>query len=111
MTQLYFHCSNSNGRAVATLCGAVAGDLAEARDHAAIVVRSIVMTASPEDWRDWILHVSDDLGEDVFVVPFAFVLGKPNRRQFANEFMREPSIIDLELHRSRGSRRRHRVLS
>jgi hypothetical protein len=29
-----------------------------------------------EDWRSWILHVSDDLGDELFIVPFAFALGK-----------------------------------
>jgi hypothetical protein len=48
------------------------------RDHAACVVRSLTMARSLEDWRSWILHVSDDLGDERFVVPFAFVLGKPN---------------------------------
>ena len=33
---------------------------------------------SLEDWRDWVLHVSDDQGDELFVVPFTFVLGKPH---------------------------------
>ena len=28
--------------------------------------------------RDWVLHVSDDLGEEIFVLPFEFLLGKPH---------------------------------
>jgi hypothetical protein len=28
--------------------------------------------------RGWFLHVNDDLGDELFVVPFAFVLGKPH---------------------------------
>jgi hypothetical protein len=56
----------------------VVKDLAEARDHAASVVRSLTMACSLEDWRDWVLHVNDDLGDELFVVPFAFVLGKPH---------------------------------
>ena len=28
--------------------------------------------------RGWVLHVNDDLGEELFVAPFAFVLGKLN---------------------------------
>ena len=31
-----------------------------------------------DDWRGWVLHVSDDQGDELFVVPFTFVLGKPN---------------------------------
>jgi hypothetical protein len=29
---------------------------------------------SVDDWRDWVLHVSDDQGDELFVVPFTFVL-------------------------------------
>jgi hypothetical protein len=41
-------------------------------------VRSLTATRSLEDWRGWMLHVSDDLGDELFVIPFAFVLGKPH---------------------------------
>jgi hypothetical protein len=77
MAQVYFHCSNSE-RALIDRRGAVVGDLVEARDHATRVVRSLVTSMSPEDWRDWVLHVSDDFDEEIFVVPFASVLGKPH---------------------------------
>jgi len=72
---LYFHCSKTK-KVFVDRCGTVAGDLAEARDHATQVVRSLAKTWSPDDWRDWVLHVSDDLIDELFVVPFAFVLGK-----------------------------------
>jgi hypothetical protein len=77
MCQLHFHCSNPRGRLI-NRCGAVVADLVEARDHAVSVVRSLLMTPSSDDWRDWVLHVSDDLGDEIFVMPFAFVLGKPH---------------------------------
>ena len=77
MTQIYFHCSNSRGVLVDRY-GAAIEELIEARDHAACVVRSLTSTNDAEDWRSWLLHVSDDLGEELFVVPFAFVLGKPH---------------------------------
>jgi hypothetical protein len=51
-------------------------DLAEAREHAEGLVRRPVMTPSVEDWRSWILHVTDELGDELFYVPFASVLGK-----------------------------------
>jgi hypothetical protein len=41
-------------------------------------VRSLIAAASLEDWRDWALHVSDEAGDVSFVLPFAFVLGKPH---------------------------------
>jgi hypothetical protein len=75
MTQVYFHCSNTK-EVLVDRCGAVVDDLAEARDHAARIVRSLTMARSLEDWRGWVLHVNDDLGEELFVVPF--VLGKPH---------------------------------
>jgi len=77
MTQVYFHCSNTS-EVLIDRCGAVVDDLAEARDRAASVVRSLTTARNLEDWRDWVLHVSDDVGDELFVVPFAFVLGKPN---------------------------------
>jgi hypothetical protein len=77
MTQVYFHCSNKK-EVLLDCCGAVVDNLAEARDRAACVVRSVTMTPRLEDWRGWVLHVNDDLGEELFVVPFAFVLGEPH---------------------------------
>jgi hypothetical protein len=76
MSQVYFHCSNSK-KVVVDHHGAVVDDIAEARDHATRVVRSFTNERSLEDWRDWVLHVSDDQGDELFVVPFMFVLGKP----------------------------------
>ncbi|MBR0713630.1 DUF6894 family protein [Bradyrhizobium liaoningense] len=77
MTQVYFHCSNTN-KVFVDRRGTVVEDLAEARDHATRVVRSLTGERSLEDWRDWVLHVSDDQGDELFVVPFTFVLGEPN---------------------------------
>jgi hypothetical protein len=54
--------------------------LAEARDHTTSMVRSLVARRNSEDWRSWVLHVRDDLGDEVFVMPFAFVLSKPHCR-------------------------------
>jgi len=77
MAQVYFHCSNTE-HALIDQCGAAVEDLADAREHAALVVRSLITTASLEDWRGWVLHVSDDLGDEIYSVPFASVLGKPH---------------------------------
>jgi hypothetical protein len=77
MTQVYFHCSNAK-KVVVDYPGAVVNDLAEARDHATRVVESFTGERSLDDWRDWVLHVSDAQGDELFVVPFMFVLGKPN---------------------------------
>ena len=77
MTQVYFHCSNTK-KVFLDSRGAVVADLAEARDHATRLVQSFTSERSLEDWRDWVLHVSDDQGDELFVVPFIFVLGEPN---------------------------------
>jgi hypothetical protein len=75
MTQVYFHCSNTK-KVFVDYRGAVVADLAEARDHATRVVESVTCEGSLDDWRDWVLHVSDDRGDELFIVPFTFVLGK-----------------------------------
>jgi hypothetical protein len=75
MAQVYFHCSNSKEVRI-DQSGAVVSDLAEARDYAACVVQSMIRESSAEDWRDWVVHVSDDFDDELFVLPFAFVLGK-----------------------------------
>jgi hypothetical protein len=36
------------------------------------------MLQDPEDWRDWTLHVSDDLDQEIFALSFSSVLGKPH---------------------------------
>jgi hypothetical protein len=77
MTQVYFHCSNTK-KVFVDRRGAMVDDLAEARDHATLVVQSFTNEYTVDDWRDWVLHVSDDQGDELFVVPFTFVLGKPD---------------------------------
>ena len=77
MTQVYFHCSTPQG-VVIDRTGAAVEDLAEACEHADRVVRSLIMKPGAEDWRGWVLHVSDELDEEILVMPFAFVLGKPH---------------------------------
>ena len=77
MTQVFFHCSNTQGVSIEQ-CGTAVADLVEAREQAALVVQSLIMEPGLEDWRGWILHVSDDLGDEILTVPFASVLGKPH---------------------------------
>ena len=36
------------------------------------------MMPGPQDWRGWILHVSDRDGEEIFNLPFAALIGKPH---------------------------------
>jgi hypothetical protein len=75
MTQVYFHCSNTQGVLVDRR-GTSVVDLMEAIEAASNVVRARVNEPNLIDWRDWTLHVSDEAGEELFVLPFASVLGK-----------------------------------
>jgi hypothetical protein len=77
MAQVYFHGSSSRAVRVDRF-GAAVSDLAEAHDRAACMVRALIMEKSAEDWRDWVVHVSDDFNDDIFAVPFSSVLGKPH---------------------------------
>jgi hypothetical protein len=77
MNHVYFHCSNAD-EVLVDRCGALVDDLADARDQAACVMRSLTRARSREDWRSWILHVNDELGLELFIIPFVFVLGKPH---------------------------------
>jgi hypothetical protein len=77
MAQVYFHCSSSRAVRVDRF-GAAVSDLAEARDHAACMVRALIMEKSAEDWRDWVVHVIDDFDDEIFAVSFSSVLGKPH---------------------------------
>lgn len=74
MTEVYFHCSDAQHVFLDRRGAAM--DLVEAREHAERMVREMLMTPSAEDWRDWVLYVTDDLGAEIFAVPFASVLGR-----------------------------------
>jgi hypothetical protein len=74
MTEVYFHCSDAENMFIDRRGAAM--DLAEARDHAEQIIRSMMMTPTAEDWRDWALHVTDDIGAEIFVLPFTAVLGQ-----------------------------------
>jgi uncharacterized protein DUF6894 len=75
MAHVYFHCSNKEGTLIDRR-GSTMGDLTEAREHGDVVIRSLIMAPGAEDWRGWVLHISDDLGDLIFSVPFVSVLGK-----------------------------------
>ena len=75
MTPVYFH--YTNGRDVSIdESGTAVHDLVEAHEQADRIIRSLLLTPSAEDWRSWTLHVTDDLGGEIFDVPFATLLGK-----------------------------------
>ena len=75
--QVYLHCSNKEGVLVDQR-GTTVVDLMEAIEAATNAVRARIAGPNLVDWRDWVLHVSDEAGEEIFVLPFASLLGKPN---------------------------------
>jgi hypothetical protein len=75
MAQIYFHCSSAE-EVLLDQRGSEVEDLAEARERAVGVVRRFISRPGPEDWRRWVLHVSDRDGEEIFVLPFSSLLGK-----------------------------------
>jgi hypothetical protein len=75
MSKVYFHYSNSEGICVDER-GTAVGNLTELREHAACAVLSLIAGQGPEDWREWTLHVSDDLDDEILVLPFSSMLGK-----------------------------------
>jgi hypothetical protein len=77
MTDVFFHCSDDE-HVLIDKSGAAISDLVEACEHAERLARSYIMTANGEDWRNWVVHVTDDRGDEIFVLPFTTVLGKPH---------------------------------
>jgi hypothetical protein len=77
MAQTLFRCSNSQGHVID---GRVANvkDLIAAREYATRVARSLIASPTLRDWRSCCLSVSDDLGEEIFVMPFSSLIGKPH---------------------------------
>ncbi len=74
MPHVYFHCSCTE-QVLLNYGGADVADMSEAHEQAALVVRELLALPGPEDWRDWMLHISDDLGEQLFALPFTAVMG------------------------------------
>ena len=75
--QVYLHSSSTRELRLDQF-GPVVSNLAQAPHRAASVVRTLMMEASAEDWRDWVVHVSDDFDDEIFEVSFSSVLGKPH---------------------------------
>jgi len=75
MTDVFFHCSDDE-HVLVDKRGAVIRDLVEAYEHAERLARSYIMKPGTEDWRKWCVHVTDEHDEEIFVLPFATVLGK-----------------------------------
>jgi hypothetical protein len=77
MAEVYFHCSSAEG-VLLDRRGRDVEDLIEARACAIERVQTLISRPSSEDWRSWVLHVSDHDGEEIFAMPFASLLGRPH---------------------------------
>jgi hypothetical protein len=75
MALVYFHCSNAD-EILLDRRGIDVYDLSEAHQRATQVVQDFIRTPGPDDWRAWTLHVTDDEGDELFLMPFSFVLGR-----------------------------------
>ena len=53
-------------------------DLIEAREYATGIARSLIAVPNLRDWRNCYLRVTDDLDQEIFVVPFSSIIGKPH---------------------------------
>jgi hypothetical protein len=77
MAHAVFRCSNAQGHVIDGRVTNV-DDLIEAREYATRVARSLIATPNLRDWRSCCLSVSDDLGEEIFEIPFSSLIGKPH---------------------------------
>ncbi len=77
MTHVYFHCTSAE-QVLLDPSGVDVEDLVEAHERAVQAVRQFISSIGPNDWRAWTLHVSDEDGEDIFLMPFSTVLGRPH---------------------------------
>jgi hypothetical protein len=75
MTEVYFHCADADHLLI-DHCGAALNDFSEVCAHADRFVRALVTAPNSEDWRGWELRVTDALGDEILVIPFASVLGR-----------------------------------
>lgn len=75
MAHVYFICSDAQ-RILPNCIETEVEDIGEARERATTVVRSLLAKPGPEDWRSWVLHVSDDLGGEIFALPFSSIMGR-----------------------------------
>jgi hypothetical protein len=77
MAHFYFHCSSAEEMRI-DRCGSDAEDLVEAHARAIQLIQAAITGVGPEDWRDWAVHVHNDEGEEIFLVPFSSALGRPH---------------------------------
>ncbi len=77
MAQLSFCCANSRGYLLDRHIAEV-NDFLEAREYAKEIVWWFLKTAHLHDWRSCRLHVRDQNGKDIFVMPFPWAYALAN---------------------------------
>ena len=79
MAQFYFHCTNAD-EILVDRRGTDLPSLSEAHSRALGIVREMVTVVTGlHDWRDWLVRVSAENGEEVLLVPFAYALGRGHK--------------------------------
>jgi len=76
MRRVSFCCSTSRGTVLDRRVADVKS-LFEARQYAAAVARSLIANTATQDWRRCRLHVRDEQGEELFVMPFWSMTDRP----------------------------------
>lgn len=72
MAHLYFHCTNA-AEVLPDMHGRDLDSVGDAPAEALEIARLVMSCATGlSDFRDWMIHVEDDEGEEVVVVPFSF---------------------------------------
>src|SRR5262249_50077489 len=77
MTHVYFHCSSAE-ELYLDRRGIEVEDLIEAQRRATQVIREFIDSHGSHDWRTWTLHVTDEEGDELFLMPCSCILGKPH---------------------------------
>lgn len=76
MRQVSLCCSTSRGTVLDRRVADV-NNLLEARQYATAFAQSLVASAAARDWRKCRVHVRDERGEELFVMPFWSTASKP----------------------------------
>jgi hypothetical protein len=76
MAQVYFHCSTAGLLAHSHRIDVET--IGETPELATRFVQSLIAMPGDEDWRSWVLRVSNAKGELILVMPFANLLGRPH---------------------------------
>ncbi len=89
MGQVSFCCADAYGYLFDQRVAEVS-HLLEARDYARELVWSVIKTEGLEDWRSCRLHVRDQTGREIFLMPFTWALGK--RQRFVSFWQRSEAF-------------------